>query len=196
MTATPETAEQRKERMARVRAARGQKKPVTAATPATPKRPPMRARPNWEDMSQHESGPDRLHVPKEIVEKLERDYGMSLQWVTDSVYGKPEPQLRAQLEKGGWTPIHAEDFDGVFDGMFLPKGHGGEINMEGQVLMARPVEITRRAQQRLKRDAKLPVQIREQALKGGDLPGVSGTDHPSVRNTVKREFERIEIPEN
>lgn len=190
-----ETPEQRKERMARVRAARGKNKPEKIVASNQPKRPPMRARPNWEDMSPHESGPDRLHIPQHIVNKLKNDYGMSLQWVTHSVYGKEEPQIRASMEKTGWTPIHPEDFEGVFDGMFTPKGQDGEINMEGLVLMARPVQITEKARSRERRDAKTPVQIREHAIKGGDLPGVTGASHPSVRNTIMRERERIEIPD-
>lgn len=189
------------DRMAAARAAKAAKTAARAqasAAPAAPagRTPPkMRARPNWDDMSTVESGPDRLHIPAEMVQKLERDHGLSLQWVTDSVYGKPEPQLRASQEKRGWTPVHAEDFDGMFDGLFTPKGHDGEINMEGLVLMARPVEITRAAQARDRRNAKMPTQIREQQLRGGDLPGVSGTNHPTVRNTVNRSFERIEIPD-
>lgn len=169
---------------------------TAAAAPAISARKPlkMRARPNWDDMTPVDDVPDRLRIPPDMVAKLERDHGMSLQWVTDSVYGKPEPQLRASQEKRGWTPVHAEDFDGMFDGMFTPKGSDGEINMEGLVLMARPVEITRAAQARDRRAAKVPTQIREQQLRGGDLPGVSGANHPTVRNSINRTRERIEIP--
>lgn len=155
----------------------------------------MKAKPNWEDMSDVESGPDRLKIPDEVLAKLERDYGMSVQFVTDSVYGKPEPQFRTQFEKGGWTPIHGGDFDGLLDGLFTPKGHDGEINMEGLVLMARPVEITRNAQKAEERRGREPVRIMEQQIYGKDLRGVSGADHPTVRNSINKSRERISIPD-
>lgn len=166
-----------------------------ASEAASPKRPPMKARPNWEDMSDAEPGPDRLKLPDDILAKLERDYGMSVQWVTDSVYGKPEPQFRSHFEKGGWTPVSGGDFDGLLDGLFTPKGFDGEINVDGLVLHARPVEITRRAEERDRRKGRDPVRVMEAQIYGKDLRGVSGANHPTVRNSVNKSRERIEIPD-
>jgi len=161
---------------------------------AAPREHKMRARPNWDDMSDVEPGPDRLKIPDDVLNRLRRDYGMSVQWVTASVYGKDEPQYRSAFEKGGWTPVNTGDFDGCLDGLFTPKGYDGEINMEGLVLHARPMEITRRAEEREARKGKEPVRIMESQIYGKDLKGVTGASHPSVRNSITKSREQIAIP--
>lgn len=154
----------------------------------------MRAKPNWEDIDPSDTDtPDKLHIPPHMVPE-----GMSLQWVTDSVLGQPFPQHRAGFEKKGWTPVHQEDFDGQLDGMFMPKGTDGEIKMTGMTLMARPKELTDRAKRKDLRDAREQVAVKEQALRGGDLPVSLDTQHPSAlgSNRINKSIERIQIPED
>lgn len=181
-----------KRKPGRPRKAEAQAAPAPA--PAAKPKHRMKAKPNWEDIDPtvlDETTPDRLRIDPDLVPE-----GMSLQWVTDSIYGQPVPQHRADFEKRGWTPIHQEDFDGVFDGMFMPKGAPGEIKIEGMVLMARPAEITRRAKLRDKREADERIRIKEQALRGGDVNTTLDSRHPSAlaNNRVVRTMERIEIP--
>ncbi len=154
----------------------------------------MREAPNWEsvDLSE-EDHPDRQRIPAHLIPE-----GMSFQWVTDTVLGQSFAQHRASFEKKGWTPVHQEDFDGQLDGMFMKRGEQGEIRMSGQVLMARPSELTDRARKRDRRLANEQVAIKEQALRGGDLPGVSlDTSHPSVvgSNRINKSVERLVAPE-
>ena len=154
----------------------------------------MRAKPNWEDIDPTDSDtPDKLHIDPSKIPP-----GMSAQWVTDSIYGQPQPQHRAGFEKKGWTPVHQDDFDGQFDGMFMPKGMDGEIKMEGMVLMMRPKELTDRAKKRDRRDALEQVAVKEQALKGGDMPVSLDSTHPSAVgfNRINKSVERIQIPED
>ncbi len=163
-----------------------------------PKQPPkqfkMRAKPNWENFDPTEDEtPDRLRVPPDKVPE-----GMSLQWVTDSVYGQGVPQQRADVERQGGTPVHQDDFDGQFDGMFMPKGSTGEINVEGLVLMARPREFTHKAKLAEQRKAREQVFIKEQALRGGDIPIPLDPRHPSAisTNRITKTMERIAVPED
>src|SRR3989304_2837918 len=101
---------------------------------APPKQFKMKAKPNWENSDpDQEDTPDRLRINPALIPE-----GMAAQWVTDSVYGQGVPQHRADFERKGWTPVHQEDFDGQFDGMFMPKGKTGEIIVDGLVLMMRP----------------------------------------------------------
>src|SRR3954466_14732217 len=99
------------------------RKIVAAATEREPLREPtklkMRAKPNWETMDPTEDtdNPDRLRIERSQIPD-----GMDAQWVTDSIFGRPEPGRRAVFEKSGWTPVHQEDFDNKFDGKFMPKG--------------------------------------------------------------------------
>lgn len=161
-----------------------------------PQRKPlkMKAKPNWEtfDASAEES-PDRLRISPDLIPE-----GMSAQWVTTSVYGQELPQHRADFERKGWTPVHQEDFDGIFDGMFMPKGAPGEIMVEGMVLMMRPKEFTQKAQRNELRKAREQVSIKEQALRGGDLPVSLDPRHSTAINTnrITKTMERITIPED
>ena len=174
----------------------GRPRKIVAEVPKAPIRHKMKAKPNWEDDdidNLPDESPDRLRVDPAIVPE-----GMSLQWVSDSIYGQAIPQHRAKFEKRGWTPIHQEDFDGVFDGLFMPKGMEGEIKVDGMVLMARPAEMTRKAKLVERRNAQEAVRIKEQALRGGDINTSLDSQHPSAlqTNRINRTMERIQIPED
>lgn len=154
----------------------------------------MKAKPNWETVDPlAEDSPDRLHIDPSLIPD-----GMSAMWVTDSVFGQGVPQHRARFEKGGWTPVHQSDFDGRFDGMFMPKGVDGEIAVEGMVLMMRPKELTDKAKARDRQKAREQVAIKEQAWKQGDLGTTLDARHPSAVNSnkISRTVERIAVPED
>lgn len=133
---------------------------------------------------------DRLKIANELIPD-----GMSYQWVCDSILGQPQPQRRARFERKGWSPVPAERHDG----MFTPKGYKGEINVDGLVLMERPLELTIRAQQKDKMRAREQVHVREAQLRGGDLGGRVGfdTQHESAlrSNRINKSFERVPVPE-
>lgn len=156
----------------------------------------MKAKPNWVDLDPSAMGddtPDRLKIAPDMIPD-----GMSLLWITDSVYGQSMSQHRSVFERKGWTPVHQSDFDGLYDGMFMPKGAEGEILVDGLVLMARPIELTRKAKLADRRRAVEQVQIKEQAWTGGDLPVSLDPRHSSAVNTNKitRSLERLEIPKD
>ena len=96
-----------------------------------------------------------------------------------------------------WTPVHQDDFDGIFNGMWMPKGTPGEIRNEGLVLMARPIELSKRAKLGDRKRALEQVQIKENSLRGGDLPVSLDARHPSAVNSnrISKSFERIAIPD-
>jgi hypothetical protein len=156
----------------------------------------MKAKPNWDDddiENMTHDNPDRLKIDPAILPD-----GMSFQWVTDSVYGQQMPQHRAKFEKRGWTPIHQQDFENVFDGMFMPKGMEGEIKVDGMVLMTRPEEMTRKAKIMEQRQAQEAIRIKEQALTGGDLNISLDSQHPSAirTNRINKTMERIQVPDD
>ncbi len=185
--------------------------PAPAADPPVRQRVPLQSPPpkpscarwqmkagndRWEDGNLawgDDNAASELQISKDLIPE-----GITLQWVTDSVYGDSQSfaQRRAGFEKTGWIPVHPEDFDGRFDGMFAPKGSKGEINKGGLVLMAKPTEMAMKAKKADERRAKYQVQLKEQALYGGELPGVMGADHTSAKrfNHVNRSVEKIAIP--
>lgn len=155
----------------------------------------MKARQNWDEFDSsvlEEVSGNRQSIPGHMIPE-----GMDMQWVTDAVLGQPFAEHRAGFEKRGWTPVHPEDFDGQFDGMFSPKGSKGEIRLQGQVLMARPLHISLKARKRDRMAALEQVAIKEAALTGGDLPGVTldTQDKSALRsNRINKSVERISIP--
>jgi len=165
----------------------------TAEAKAGPKQFKMKAKPNWETAdTNQEDTPDRLRINPALIPE-----GMAAQWVTDSVYGQGVPQHRADFERKGWTPVHQEDFDGQFDGMFMPKGKTGEIIVDGLVLMMRPKELSDKAANADKRRAREQVMIKEQSLRGGDIGVTLDSRDPTAlaSNRISKTMERIQVPE-
>lgn len=169
-----------------------------APTPKAKKAAPqynMKAKPNWEDAidSSVDDTPDRLRIDPSLIPE-----GMALQWVTDSVLGQSVPHHRAEFERRGWTPIHQDDFDGQFNGMWMPKSAPGEINCDGLVLMARPKQLNDRAKLLDRRKAVEQVALKEQAWKGGDIGTSLDSQHPSAINSnrISKSVERISIPKD
>ncbi len=179
---------------------RGPGRPKKIAVEREPVREPvqtkkwnMRAAPNWETVDPLDrETPDRLFIDPSWIPQ-----GMSLQWVTSEIFGQSQAQRRGMFERTGWTPVHQGDFDGQFDGRFMPKGREGEINVDGLVLMARPKAMTDKAQVLENRKAYEQVAIKEQALRGGDIPITLDARHASATrsNKISKTVERIEIPE-
>ena len=162
------------------------------ASPPVPTKWKMKAKPNWESFDPTVGDtPDRLKIPKDLYPD-----GMDLLWVTDTALGASMAQHRMSRERKGWTPVHPEDFDGRFDGMFAVKGSSNEINVDGLVLMTRPMWMSERERAADLRRAREQVQIKEQALYGGDLPVTLDPRHPTAlkSNKISKSIERIDIP--
>jgi hypothetical protein len=157
----------------------------------------MKARPNWESedfVGVAQDGSDRLNIPDEKLLPLAQD-GWSFQWITRSIRGQETPQLISQMEKGGWTPVHQSDFDGMLDGLFMPKGHNETpIAVDDCMLVARPTLLHMKAERHQRKQANLPLQIAEEQI-GQGIPGVTGAMAPGVRNSIKKTIERVEIPD-
>jgi hypothetical protein len=157
-----------------------------------PERWTMKAGANWETAVDDDASVDKLHIPRDMIPE-----GMDLQWVTTEVCGQAVPQHTALFTRKGWTPVHPEDFGGRFDGMFTARGDNGPIQMGGLVLMARPIELTKKARAKDKAAAREQVAIKEAALGAGNLEGVTlDAQHPSAlkTNRISRSWERIEVP--
>lgn len=124
--------------------------------------------------------------------------GMDLQWVTDSIYGAHTAYRRASFERKGWEAIHVGDFDGRFD-YFMPRGFQGQIEVDGLVLCARPLEISVAARKKERHKAVEQLLIKERQIMGGNIPQVSlDTHHESAvrSNRLNKSWERINVPDD
>lgn len=138
-----------------------------------------------------------LDIDAGIVDMIREQYETDLQWVTDSVLGQAAPQARMAFEINAWEPVTPDMFGGVFDGMFTRKGHSGEINYEGLVLMHRPMELTQeaKAEERNARDGAMEAQ--RNMVMNGIIPGLnSGNGFESMHPTAagKQVFSRKVTP--
>lgn len=134
-----------------------------------------------------------LDIDPSILAKL-GDMDIDLQWVTDSVLGQAAPQARMAFEINGWEPVTPDMWGGLFDGMFTKKGHAGEINFEGLVLMWRPMELTGEAKAEDRQARTNALTAQQNMIKGGQIPGFSAgfePDHPTAvaRNVFNRSLE-------
>ena len=132
-------------------------------------------------LQKYGEGQDRFSIPREMIPE-----GTDLQWVAYEILGQPAPQERVRFERNGWRAVSADMFDGRFDGMFMEKGHRGEIRVEGQVLMERPMELTMEARREERAAARSAVGIQEQRLMAGQLDGVTlDTQHSTARANTR-----------
>jgi hypothetical protein len=147
---------------------------------------------DWDDdFHQYAETPDlrdRFSIPEEL-----RPEGYDLQWVTCSVLGQTMQQFRTHAHEAGWRAVYQSDFDNLFDGRWMARGAPGEICVDGMVLCARPIQISRLARQRENRNAEAAVGNlrRKHAMDG--LP-VSGGFEARGKNFHRSEYERIEVP--
>lgn len=169
--------------------------PVSRETRADPR---PRQRHQWRPVSEMpaDTENDRLHIDKS-------DYpdGFDLQWVTASIFGQPQPNHFSRFERRGYEPVHGDDFEARYDGRFTPVGHKGPIEVDGMVLMARPMEWTLKAKSEDRRRAAEAIAIKEKQLRGGDIEGVGmdgGAQHPSALgvNRIRRSYERLQVPKD
>ncbi len=94
--------------------------------------------------------------------------GFDYQWRRRTIYGQEDPAYQVELARMGWEPVplsrHPE---------MMPKGWAGQtIEVEGQVLMERPMVFTTEARERERRAAREAVLTKEQQLSSsreGDL---------------------------
>ena len=143
---------------------------------------------------------DLVYTPQEDEDRLQIDQsiipdGMTYQWITHSVFGQDIPTRRSRFMRQHWVPVMAERHDGLF----MPKGYKGQIEIDGLGLYERPKKITKMARDYEYQKATGQVRIKEQQLIGGHIEGVTlDTQHPSAlrSNTVNRTIERISIPKD
>jgi hypothetical protein len=136
-----------------------------------------------------------LQVDPQVVKDLEAD-GFSLQWSAVECAGMPIRD--SYIEQNGWSPVLRSDWGGI-----LSKHAEGDgppdspIMRGGLMLVARPVEIHRKAKQFEKAQAAEKLD-NVAAMVNGGMPGVTGSRHKSALgyNRANRTVERITIAED
>lgn len=139
-------------------------------------------------------GVDQFHIPAEMIPA-----DIDLQWNVDTVLGQPSMQERSRMEQQGWEAVTPDMFEKRFDGMFMRKGHQGEINVGGLVLMWRPMELTMEARAEELLAARHARRAEERKMTSGAVDGVDpnilDANNPHARNlTFLRKEHKPSMP--
>lgn len=138
--------------------------PIREAETDTPVREPIRAKVRTRKGG---VGVNKYHIPAEMIPE-----GIDFQWNVDSVLGQPQMQERMAMEQQAWEPVTIKDFPNL-DGMFMRKGHAGEISVGGLVLMWRPLELTLEARREELHAARQARYVEERKMEQGTPDGVN-----------------------
>lgn len=107
--------------------------------------------------------PDVFHIPPEDI-----PVDTSYQWNNKSVFGQENPSYDAYMANQGWQPVPAERHPHL-----VQPGHTGPIVVRGQILMERPMELTKEAMQEDYDRARNEVRRKEEQLYG-ERPNTEG----------------------
>lgn len=139
----------------------------------------------------HDGGSE-LDIPNDEI-----PFGVDLQWVINSCTGQEMSYQRSEFERKGWQPVFPQYWDARWDGRWTKKGHTGEINTGGLVLMWRPMELTMQARADEKRKADMAMQAMDRDFKTRNLPGINSDDETpgtQAKTFIKKSFESIPMP--
>lgn len=160
--------------------------PIRAETVTEPAREPIRAK----TRTRKGIGTDQFHIAAHLIPD-----DIDLQWNVDTVLGQPAMQERVLMEAQGWEPVTPDMWGGRFDGMFMRKGHQGEINVGGQVLMWRPMELTEEARAEELQAARNARFVEDRKMATGNVDGVDpnilDAKNPHARGLTFLNKERV-----
>lgn len=89
--------------------------------------------------------------------------GWDYQWKTRTVMGEEQAAYQVELMRNGWEPVPLSRYPDM-----MPIGWSGNtIEVEGLVLMERPMALTRKARDEEAADARSNVLTKEQQLRSG-----------------------------
>lgn len=127
---------------------------------------------------------DRFHIPPEMIPP-----GVSVEWKAETVVGQPvDPWVVRDQYDAGWRPVDVSMMPDL-----MPKGYKGAIRQGGQILMERPIELTKEAQAEALQDARDAWRAKEQQLRGA--ASVFNEQRPGTGAKVSRSVQPGSIPE-
>lgn len=134
----------------------------------------------------HNNSTDKFAIPPEMIPP-----GVSVEWKAETVAGKPvDSWTQVELYENGWRPVDVSMMPDL-----MPQGYKGVIRQGGQVLMERPIELTREAEAEARENARAAVQAKEDQLRGAVGPFRDRTAGTARNTGISRTIEPGAIPE-
>ncbi len=128
-------------------------------------------------------------VPAHIIETHKAE-GFDLEWKRTKVFGEVQHQYIAQTARGGWEAVQAERWPGIF----LPEGATGAIEIDGLMLMERPIELSLEARREDKDAAREAANRSRRNIGIKELaPGFEDHNNTSNAKVRANSFARSEL---
>lgn len=118
--------------------------------------------------------------------------GWTYEWKTKTIKGWEWVDHQVELSQNGWEPVPASRHDGLC----MPRGHNGNIERGGMILMERDERLTAMARQAERRAANEPVKTSRQMAGMMRSNDMTDFDNPEARRVTGVKIERqARIPE-
>jgi len=118
--------------------------------------------------------------------------GWTYEWKTKTVKNWEWTEHQVDLAQNGWEPVPASRHDGLC----MPRGHVGNIERGGQILMERDARLTAMARKSEKRAANEPVQNSRNMAGMMGRNDMTDFDNPLARGATGVKIERqARLPE-
>jgi hypothetical protein len=141
-----------------------------------------------EHLGNFDQGVDEYKIDLRVIPD-----GWSYEWKAESVLGQEQTSYMVGLAQRGWEAVAAARHPDM-----MPKGYDpkGPIKKKGQILMERPLEITKEVEEIEKRKARAQVNQKEAQLNNAPTGQFSRDNKGTPLASVKREYgyEPIAIP--
>lgn len=117
--------------------------------------------------------PTEFHIPEDQI-----PVGTSYQWNNATVFGQNNPTYDSHMMMQGWRPVDASRHPHL-----VPEGYKGSLIVKGQILMERPMELTREALQEDYERATGEVRRKEEQLFGA-RPDTEGGRRLGIKKEI------------
>jgi hypothetical protein len=126
---------------------------------------------------------DEFYIDPRVIPE-----GWDYNWKREFVAGQSEDDHLIEMRVAGWEPVDAKRHPDM-----MPVGYSGPVRKKGMILMERPLEITRMAQDREAATAREVVVAKEKAL--GMAP--AGTfERDRAKTGVRKSYQPMNIPQS
>lgn len=126
---------------------------------------------------------DEFYIDPRVIPE-----GWDYNWKRESIAGQIDDDHLIEMRMAGWEPVDSKRHPEM-----MPIGYTGPIRKKGMILMERPLEITRMAQEREVSTAREVVAAKEKAL--GMAP--AGTfERDRSKTGVRKSYQPMNIPQS
>ncbi len=130
-----------------------------------------------------DEGTDKFYIDPRIVPD-----GWSYEFKRYTCLGQQDPSYQVGLAYRGWAAVPVSRHPEMMPDNYT----GNTIEREGQILMERPMEITKEVNASELRKAREQVGQKEQQLKG--MPAGANSPFEPAGNKIGRSYETIAVP--